>query len=137
MKQVFSGLTVLAAAMIAPAALAGPQDADLWIGLENGKDGFLVDEMTGDVWMTGICLKSLAAASKSGSVWTTRTAEMVSVGRVDALLDQTFSLDVSAAGPVITVENAVRGGVQSFPAVLVDDCQTSAACRALMESPAC
>ena len=137
MKRVFSGLTVLAAAMIAPAAIAGPQDADLWIGLANGEDGFLIDQSSGDTWMTGICLKSLATAVNTGSIWQSRTAEMVSVGRIEALLDQTFTLDVNPAAPTIKVENAVRGGAQSFPAMIVEDCQSSATCRVLLDAPAC
>ena len=137
MKRVFSGLTVLAAAMIAPAALAGPQDADLWIGLENGEDGFLIDQATGDAWMTGMCLKSLSPAHKSGTVWQSHTAEMVSIGRFETLLDQTFSLDVNPLAPTIRVENASRGGVQSFPALLVEDCASSANCQALLSRPAC
>lgn len=136
MKRVISGLTVLAAAMSLPAA-AGPQDADLWIGLEQSDDGFLLDQTTGDLWMTGICLKQLQPATNTGDVWTSRTAELVSVGRMQTMLDQTFTLDLTASAPQVTVLNADRGGAQSFPAVIIADCDADAACRKRMEQPAC
>ena len=113
MKRVFEGLAVTAAVLAAPAQ-AGPLDADLWIGLAGAEDGFLIDEETGEAWLTGQCLKPIAKAVKSGNVWTSHTVELVSVGRAKALLDQTFTLDVTAGAPSIAVLNADRGGERCF-----------------------
>ena len=129
-------MTAIVAAMIPP-AMAEPEDANLWIGIENSRDGVLIDEKTGDAWLTGICLKSLSKATKSGSIWTSRTAELVSVGRSQVMLDQTFTLETELTAPTITVESVDRGGPQSFPAIVETACQSSAKCRALLESPTC
>jgi len=136
MKRVISGLTAIAAVMSLPAA-AGPQDARLWIGLDNSEDGFLLDQNTGDLWMTGICIKQLQPATNTGDVWTSRTAELVSVGRMQTMLDQTFTLDLTASSPQITVLNSDRGGPQSFPAVIIADCDANSACQSRMDAPAC
>lgn len=135
MNRVLMGLTVLAAMTTAPAATAEQNTADVWIGLENSQDGFLIDEDTGAVWMTGICLNALEPAVNTGTVWTSHTSRMESVGRMQALLTQTFTLDTNAAAPTITVANPARGGPQSFPAVLMScDADT---CDTLKAIPAC
>ena len=136
MKRVIIGMTAIAAAMTAP-ALAEPKDANLWIGLAESGDGVLIDEATGDAWLTGACLKALAPATQTGDIWETRTAELVSIGRTQVLLDQTFTMDVSATDPVLTVKSVDRGGPQSFPAVVETACQSSSACRALLDVPTC
>lgn len=137
MKRVMTGLAALAASLVAPAAAAdGPRSADLWIGLDGSTDGFLIDEDTGDVWMTGPCLKTLSPAQREGDIWTSTTSEMVSVGRLDAFLSQTFRLDTREASPSISVENTSRGGVQSFPGAIRRACGDGA-CDALITIPPC
>lgn len=126
-----SGLAALAVAQSAT-AYAGPTSADIWIGFQNSDDGFLLDTDTGDAWMTGVCLKQLAPATQSGSVWTSHNAELVSIGRNLALLDQTFELDLTAGGPRISVDSAGRGGVQSFAAVTDTQCSSGGICAALI-----
>jgi len=137
MNRVIIGMTAIAAAMTAPAAMAGPGDANLWVGIEDSGDGVLIDEATGDAWLTGICLKSLSRATQTGEIWQSRTAELVSIGRSQVMLDQTFTLDVSATGPTLTVESVDRGGPQSFPAIVETACQSSTKCRALLDAPSC
>jgi hypothetical protein len=138
MVRVAFGLAAVAAVFAAGPATAGPQDADLWIGLEADRvDGFLLETDTGDLWMTGTCLKPLETAEKAGSVWRSRTAEMVSIGRAMTMLDQTFLLDVDAAQPTIAVSNPNRGGDQVFPAVLDENCLTSVRCLAMKTQPVC
>lgn len=113
-------------------AYADPTNSDLWIGFNNSENGFLLDEDTGDVWMTGSCLKPLTPAIQSGVVWTSRTTEMVSVGRSMALLDQTFTLDVSDTAPTVTVESVGRGGAQAFPAIIDRTCDGAGICARLI-----
>lgn len=136
MNRVIIGMTAIAAAMTTP-AMAEPKDANLWVGIENSRDGVLIDETTGDAWLTGICLKTLSRATQTGDIWQSRTAELVSVGRSQVMLDQTFTLDISAARPTITVESVDRGGPQSFPAIVETACRSSATCRALLDAPTC
>lgn len=136
MKRVIIGMTAIAAAMCTP-AMAEPADANLWIGLQQSNNGILINEKTGEAWLTGACLKPLDAAVRTGNVWTSRTAELVSIGRSQIMLDQTFTLDLDEAGPTITVESVNRGGPQSFPATVEASCQTSSECRALLDAPSC
>jgi len=137
MRWAMIGLTVLAVARI-NTAYANARDADVWIGLSDNLSGFLVDEDTGSVWMTGPCLKPLDRAAQSGSVWTSHTIELVSVGRGLATLDQRFDLDVSPAAPSITVLSNGRGGVQSFAADIDRNCQTDGVCaRLIATQPLC
>ncbi|MEM9841814.1 MAG: hypothetical protein AAF767_04155 [Pseudomonadota bacterium] len=125
------GLTALAAAQTG-SAYADIRDADLWIGFDDTENGFLIDEDTGRVWMTGACAKTLEPASKSGTVWTSRTIESVSVGRGSTTLDQQFDLDTNDAAPRIIVTSAGRGGVQTFPAALDRACDGSGTCANLI-----
>ena len=132
--SVSSAATLIAIALAGP-ALAEPAVPDLWIGLADSDDGFLIDEDTGAVWMTGLCLKQAATATQSGSVWTSRNSEMVSVGRMQTLLTQTFTLDLSPDAPRISVTNPARGGGQAFPAV-IDACGPTG-CSTYLSQPAC
>jgi hypothetical protein len=116
---------------------ASLEAADLWIGLDASDDGFLLNPDTGDLWMTGICLKPLKKAEKTGSVWTSRTSGMVSVGRAMAMLDQTFMLDTNPAQPAISINNPVRGGLQTLPAIIELDCAARPACAARRRQPLC
>lgn len=136
MNRVVIGVTAIAAAMTAP-AMAEPRDANLWVGLENSRDGILIDVATGEAWLTGICLKPLSRAKQMGNIWQSRTAELVSIGRTQVMLDQTFTLDTSADRPMLTVETVDRGGPQSFPAIVETACQSSRECRALLDAPSC
>ncbi|MEO0981159.1 MAG: hypothetical protein AAFX03_00740 [Pseudomonadota bacterium] len=136
MRRVLAGAAVSAALTAVPAA-ADLQNANLWIGLGNGVDGFLINEDTGEAWMTGVCLKSIAAVESTGSGWVSHTVETVSVGRGVTVLDQTFVLNPDPSAPSITVQNRTRGGVQTFPAVVEGDCQSSSACRARLNAPVC
>lgn len=135
MKRVIVGAAVSAFAALP--VYSEPQRADIWIGIPGGENGFLIDQSTGDLWMTGHCLKALRPARLDGTVWTSQTVELVSVGRARALLDQTFILDVDPRAPSITVENSDRGGVQHFAADVVENCRASRACAVRMETPAC
>lgn len=121
MKWAKTGLAALAVAQ-SVTAYAGPADSDLWIGFENSENGFLLDEDTGQAWMTGTCLKPLAQAARVGDVWTSHTVELVSVGRAMALLDQTFKLDLTPGGEAVRVTSQGRGGEQSFAAIVDRDC---------------
>ncbi len=132
MYRVFIGLAAFAMASPCP-AMSAPGDADLWAVTENGVDGLLIDEETGDAWLTGRCLKPVAKAVRTGNVWQSRTVELVSVGRASMVLDQTFTLDSS----VLTVTSVHRGGPQEFPVRIEADCQSSQACRAILDAPAC
>jgi len=136
MNRVIIGMTAIAAAMTSP-AMAEPADANLWVGLENSRDGVLIDEKTGEAWLTGTCLKPLAKAQQDGQVWRSRTAELVSIGRSQVMLDQTFTLDTDQTAPTLTVESVDRGGPQSFPAIVETACQSSTTCRALLDTPTC
>jgi hypothetical protein len=131
------GLAALAVALACAPAAAGPADADLWIGLPASENGFLLDTSTGDAWMTGACLKPLERATRTGSVWVSRTVEFVSIGRAMTALDQTFGLDVNPAAPQITVLNPDRGGAHVLAAELEPACAASALCQARAAQPAC
>ncbi|MDJ0921088.1 MAG: hypothetical protein QNI84_08160 [Henriciella sp.] len=126
-----SGLAALAVVQ-SVTAYAEPANADIWIGFHNSDDGFLLDSETGKAWMTGVCLKELAPATQSGTLWTSHNVELVSVGRGMALLEQRFELELNPANPQILVESAGRGGVQSFDAVMDDACRESGLCTALV-----
>ncbi|MEM7661670.1 MAG: hypothetical protein AAF292_05435 [Pseudomonadota bacterium] len=136
MKRVLIGTAAIAAAIASPAS-AGPEDANLWAVTENGVDGLLIDEITGEAWLTGSCLKPLAPVSNSGEVWQSHTVELVWIGRSRLVLDQMFTLDTRVGGPTLTVESANRGGPQSFPVTLEHDCQSASNCRALLDNPVC
>lgn len=126
-----SGLSALAVAH-AGLAYADPQDSDIWIGLSDTESGFLLDEDTGQVWMTGPCLKALEPAVRTGSAWVSHTVELVSVGRAMALLDQRFELETHEAAPQITVTSNGRGGTQSFPASIDRNCAADGKCADLI-----
>ncbi|MEO0882531.1 MAG: hypothetical protein AAFY34_07325 [Pseudomonadota bacterium] len=136
MLRVLIGTAAIAAAMASPAS-AGPEDANLWAVTENGEDGLLIDETTGQAWLTGACLKSIEPAVNSGEIWQSHTVELVWIGRTRIVLDQMFTLDATGAQPTLTVESANRGGPQSFPVTLVRDCRSASECRALLDSPIC
>lgn len=128
-----TGLTALAVAQTG-LVYADPQHSDIWIGLSDNQSGFLLDEQSGSVWMTGPCLKSLEPATKSGDVWTSHTIELVSIGRGLATLDQRFELDTRDAAPTITVLSNGRGGVQAFPAQIDRECSSGGICAELISS---
>ena len=128
-----TGLTAIAGAL-AGTAYAGPQNSDVWIGLSETDNGFLLDEDTGHLWMTGPCLKSLEPATSIGSTWISHTVELVSVGRAMATLDQRFELEITQTGAQITVVSNGRGGIQSFPASVDRACQTDGHCARLIAS---
>ncbi len=131
MNWAMYGLAALAVGLPA-AAKADPANADLWIGFQNSEDGFLLDQDSGELWMTGTCMKRLEKATQTGTVWTSHTVELVSVGRSSALLDQTFRLDVSDASPQVSVRSEGRGGEQSFAAQINRDCETGGTCAQLI-----
>lgn len=136
MNRVMLGMMAIATTFSAP-AMAGPGDANLWVGVENTRDGVLIDENTGEAWLTGICLKPLAPAVKTGDIWKSRTVELVSIGNSQVVLDQTFTLNPDEVSPTLTVESVDRGGAQSFPATVETACQASASCRSLLDAPGC
>ncbi|MEP1143420.1 MAG: hypothetical protein ABJH52_06845 [Henriciella sp.] len=113
---------------------AAVQNSDVWIGLSDNVSGFLLDEETGDLWMTGPCLKTLEQAQSAGSVWMSHTIELVSIGRGMATLDQLFELDTDDLAPSITVTSNGRGGAQSFPAQIDRNCDASGTCADLIAS---
>ena len=129
MKMVMTATSVGLASLALLSASAEPADAGIWIGLEDSRDGFLLDEDTGQLWMTGACLRALEPASREGPGWVSRTSEMVSVGRMMAVLDQTFRLETDPVSPRITVYNPTRGGRQEFTDVERIDCRNGACAR--------
>ena len=129
-----SGLAVMATTLNG-AAHADTQSIDLWIGLtDNSNSGFLLDEDTGALWMTGPCLKPLETAQNEAGYWRSHTVELVSVGRSMAVLDQTFWLKTDTGAPQIQVESAGRGGLQSFEAVIDRNCSISGRCAELIRT---
>lgn len=109
-------------------AFANPQNADVWVGFQTSDDGFLLDEETGDIWMTGACLKILMRAERQGQIWVSHTVELVSVGRTNATLDQRFTIELhNDETATVTVTSAGRGGAQSFDAVVDRACDPGAA----------
>lgn len=137
MRWAFTGLSAFAVAQMGM-AFASSHDSDVWIGLSDNLSGFLLDEDTGRVWMTGPCLKSLEPATQSGAVWTSHTVELVSIGRGLATLDQRFELNTSLSAPSITVLSNGRGGVQRFAAQVDRDCQAGGLCADLIATqPIC
>lgn len=136
MKQVMTGAAAGLASLVLLTASGEPADADLWIGLAGSQDGFLLDEATGEVWMTGACLRRLEPAHREGSAWVSRTREFVSVGRMTARLDQTFRLETHPQAPQISVYNPDRGGEQAFSDVELIACDTGA-CDRFGASPRC
>lgn len=137
MRWALTGLAVFAVAQTSM-VYANSQNSDVWIGLPDNQSGFLLDEDSGQVWMTGPCLKALEPANQSGSVWTSHTVELVSIGRGFATLDQRFELDVQQMAPSITVLSTGRGGVQTFAARLDRNCQAGGLCADLIATqPVC
>ncbi|MCR9269871.1 MAG: hypothetical protein ACX94B_09805 [Henriciella sp.] len=128
-----TGLAALAVAQT-QTAYADLRDSDLWIGFSDNQSGFLLDEDTGALWMTGPCLKALDPAVQTGTTWVSHTIELVSIGRGLATLDQLFEIDTNAASPTITVTSNGRGGVQRFSAEIDRACQTGGVCAALIAS---
>jgi hypothetical protein len=122
------------AVALAGTAYAGPEGSDVWIGLSDNVSGFLLDEDTGALWMTGPCLKPLSAAQGADTQWASRTVELVSIGRGYAQLDQHFVLDLSEGAAQITVTSAGRGGAQAFPARIDRECDTGGLCARLIAS---
>jgi len=133
MKWATIGLSAFAVAH-AGLAHAGLQDSDLWIGFSDSDNGFLLDEETGDVWMTGPCLKTLQSATNMGSIWISHTVELVSIGRTMVTLDQRFELDTSDASPQIAVTSNGRGGTQSFAVSLDRNCEAGGRCGDLIST---
>lgn len=125
------GLTAIAGAL-SGTAQAGPEQSDVWIGLSDDVSGFLLDEDTGDLWMTGPCLKTLEPAQQIGNSWSSRTIELVSIGRGYAQLDQHFVLELGEGAAQIVVTSAGRGGAQAFPARTDRDCAAGGLCARLI-----
>lgn len=136
MKSLMCGLALLAIAQSACAyAEQGDQaNADVWIGFSNSEDGFLLDEQSGAVWMTGVCLKPLEAAVREGSDWTSRTIELVSVGRSKVPLEQTFRLDLTPGAARIGVTSGALGSEAGFDAVVDRACVSEGLCARLIAS---
>ncbi|MEL6726918.1 MAG: hypothetical protein AAFP81_05365 [Pseudomonadota bacterium] len=126
-----TGLAAFAAVHM-QVACADLQRSDVWIGLSDNQSGFLLDEDTGSLWMTGPCLKPLESASKTGSRWVSHTVELVSIGRGLATLDQLFELELNESAPMITVTSNGRGGAQRFSAVIDRNCDSSGICADLI-----
>jgi len=97
----------------------------------------MIDETTGNVWMTGVCLKPLGTARREGTRWRAELSEMVSVGRGRTLLEQAFLLETAADAPAITVSNPARGGDQAISGVVRIDCGSGDHCQRAAASPAC
>ena len=134
MRWAKTGMAVMAMSL-GGAAYADTQSIDLWIGLtDNSNSGFLLDEDTGELWMTGPCLKPLEKAQKEAGSWRSHTVELVSVGRSMAVLDQTFWLTTDGGAPEIRVESSGRGGLQSFDAVIDRNCGASGRCAELIRT---
>ena len=133
MKWAKTGLAALAV-IHAGAAHAEPQNSDLWIGFPDSENGFLLDEATGNVWMTGPCLKTLETAVNTGALWVSHTIELVSIGRSMVTLDQRFELDTNPIAPQITVISNGRGGAQNFSVIVDRNCTTGGRCHDLILS---
>jgi hypothetical protein len=131
MKWAMTGLAVFAVVQT-ETAYAALQNSDVWIGLSDNVSGFLLDEDTGELWMTGPCLKTLDPAKQVSGVWISHTVELVSIGRGMATLDQLFELNVQDAAPQISVTSNGRGGVQSFPAHIDRNCDNGGTCADLI-----
>ena len=136
-----SGLAALAIAQGALAyadpsspELNAPARADVWIGFANSENGFLLDEQSGAVWMTGACLKPLEPAQALGPVWTSRTVELVSVGPGKAPLEQIFRLDSTPGAARISVTSTALGRDADFDAVLDRNCVSGGMCARLIAS---
>ena len=128
-----SGLTALAVGLSVD-AYAQPANSDLWIGFENTENGFLLDEESGDLWMTGVCLKPLAAATRDGDIWTSNTVELVSVGSAMVVLEQLFTLETGGTSGQITVKSNGGGGEQRFAAAIDRNCTAGGHCAQLIAS---
>jgi len=137
MKRLMMGWALLALFGGIGTASAEPAKAGLWIGVDGTLDGFLIDETTGNVWMTGVCLKPLGTARREGTRWRAELSEMVSVGRGRTLLEQAFLLETAADAPAITVSNPARGGDQAISGVVRIDCGSGDHCQRAAASPAC
>ena len=138
MKRVLLGALAcsLSTTLQMSAVAQSPGDADVWICIIDTDNCVLLDTDTGAAWLTGACLKPIADARQVGSTWVSETSELVSVGRMETLLQQTFRLDLTASSPSISVENEARGGTQTFHDVRVTPC-TGGSCQRLGTSPAC
>ncbi|MEM7766523.1 MAG: hypothetical protein AAF253_03435 [Pseudomonadota bacterium] len=137
MNRLIVGMALSAFLMSPQIAGAEPANADLWIGVGGTRDGFLLDTGTGELWMTGICVKSLPDALQEGGFWRSDLQEMVSVGRGRTLLQQSFLLDSSDAAPSIVVDNPDRGGEQAIPGVVRIDCAAGDHCQRVLDAPTC
>lgn len=137
MKLYILGVAALAAFAGPAKTLAEtPASADVWIGVEAGDNGFLLDTDTGQLWMTGSCLKQMSPATATGETWVSTTRELVSVGRMRAVLEQTVTLDLLPGQPSIVVDNAFRGGAQTVSDVAQVSCN-GGACARFAQAPAC
>ena len=133
MRWAIHGLTALAASQLL-SAMADVQNADVWIGFPDNQSGFLVDEASGAVWMTGPCLKALEPAYRVHDAWISHTVELGSSGRGVATRDQRFELQTDTATPSSTVTSNGRGGAQAFSAIVDRDCRTGGTCADLIET---
>ena len=135
-RVILAGAALAAAAFAGPALSETPEEATVWVGLSGSLDGFLVNEATGGLWMTGACLKALPSAQRDGSAWVSISREMASVGRMSTLVDQTFHIVTDEASPSIAIDNPSRGGLQALANVERVSC-VGDACNGLKAISAC
>lgn len=137
MKRVIFASAVMAAVLPGGASFSDtPEQASVWVGLSGSLDGFLLDEDTGAIWMTGPCLKALPIAEKRAGTWVSTSREMASVGRLSALVDQTFHVGTTIETPSIAIDNPARGGLQRLDGVERLVCERDA-CDGLKAITAC
>lgn len=137
MQRVTYTLAAIAVLFAPPIAGADPGKADIWVGVDGTADGILLDRNTRSAWMTGLCLKPLQTATRVDGQWVSRNRELVSVGRGETLLDQTFYVSDAADDPSLTIYNPDRGGAQRISGVVLVDCSADDACSRFLDTPTC
>lgn len=132
MKTLIAGVF---AVLVGATAEAAPSQAQYWVGFEGTEDGFLLNKETGEIWMTGICLRRIADLEGQGTRWVSANDTVEMIGRTPVRLRQTFRFDLTDT-PRLEVDNPDRGGVQSFQLVK-RPCPASAVCQVVMAQPVC
>ena len=109
----------------------------IWVGFADSTNGFLIDLDTRVTTMTGSCLRPVQPVQLVNGKLQSANSTLEDLGRVQVRLDQTFTFDLRDDGSaVVTVENPERGGIQSFPSVLIN-CAVDPFCQDLLSAPSC
>jgi len=109
------------------------------VQLANGKTSFLINKKNYKTWwVLEECKQHLPLESNNRSLIETMTFEEdVQLGNRQIKLRQQFRFNLAKHSPSLDIYNSVRGGWQTLPVLVNEDCSLQSSCRARSVLPPC